>query len=76
MAIVPSRRVSVEDFFALLKQNGLSPRAVGSGSGQVVDADGNKIRVGGILVIAIPLAESERTLTLARLCGITAASEN
>lgn len=71
LAVVPSHRVSTADFYALLKDNGVKPRALGVGSGRVVDADGRRARV-GVLVIAVPLTEAAKAQNLARLCGITA----
>jgi len=74
LAVVPSRRVSSEAFFALLRQNEVQPRAIGVGSGRVVDADGRRVVVSGILVIAVPVTEAKKAQNLARLCGITAVS--
>jgi hypothetical protein len=72
LAIVPSRRVSSENFFALLKNNNVPARPIGVGSGRVIDADGRRVLVSGILVVAIPINEAKKTQNLARLCGITA----
>ena len=74
LAVVPSRRVSSESFFALLRQNEIRPRAIGVGSGRVIDAEGRRVLVSGILVIAVPITEAKKAQSLARLCGITAVS--
>lgn len=71
VAIVPSRRVSSEEFLALLGHNEVVSRIIGSGSGKVT-ADGRRVLVRGIIVVAILKIELSKTQNLARLCGITA----
>jgi hypothetical protein len=73
IAIVPSERVGAGAFLSVLGRNGIGTRALGIGTGTVLDAAGSHLRVPGVVVVAIARTDEKRVRTHARMCGVAIA---
>ncbi len=71
VAVVPSHRVRAGEFILILRDNGVIVRPLGHGSGAVIDADGKRRIVEGVLVGAVSEDALAKLKIHARLCGIT-----
>ena len=69
--VVPSSRVSSEEFLSALHNSGVCNRALGVGSARVVDQEGRKYRVSGAYVGAVARERVDVAEKIAKLCGIT-----
>ncbi len=54
VVIIPSSRLKSGQIALLLKANGVEFRVLGHGSGKVKDIKGNRRRVRGLLILAVP----------------------
>jgi hypothetical protein len=70
VAIVPSARVLAGEFALILKDNDVIVRPLGHGSGSVIDEEGKRATVSGILVVAVQDEDLRKLSILARMCGI------
>ncbi len=71
IVVIPSERVSGEEFMENLRLNGIQPRALAAGTGRVVDHEGLRYRVSGTIIGAISKKDANQTEKVAKLCGIT-----
>jgi hypothetical protein len=71
IVIVPSERVSGEEFMENLRLNGIQPKALAAGTGRVVDHEGLRYRVSGTIIGSISKKDLLQTEKVAKLCGIT-----
>lgn len=73
LVVVPSYRVTAEEFLTVLHSNGFGPRTLGEGFGSVVDDDGVQCLVKDVLLFALPKSRGVSVAKLARLCGVIVA---
>lgn len=71
VAIVPSHRVLAGEFALILRDNDVIVRPLGHGSGVVIDAEGSRRTVQGVLVAAVRSDTLPKLKIHARLCGVT-----
>jgi hypothetical protein len=71
IVVIPSPRVTSEEYLEALRNSGVGSRALGVGSARVVDQEGHKYRVTGAYVGAVASEQSDKAEKIARLCGIT-----
>lgn len=71
VVVVPSLRVSSEEFLENLKNNGIDSRALGVGTGRVVDHEGKRFKVSGVLVGVVSGKAAAQAERIAGICGIT-----
>jgi len=72
VAVVPSPRVSSEEFVGILADNGIEASILGRGVATVTTPLGQN-RVAGVLVVAILSPDLRRSKAHARLCGVSLA---
>ena len=71
LVIVPSERVTGEEFLDHLRSNGIESEALASGTGRVVDQEGIKYRVSGTIVGSVDSSDTSAVEKIAKLCGVT-----
>lgn len=70
LAIIPSSRVTAEDFITILSDGGIGFECVGRGAARVIDSHGNRNRVSGVRIIVIHRSDFNRVKVRSKLCGI------
>ena len=71
VVIIPSARVSGEEFINHLGSNGIASKALAAGTGRVVDHEGLRYRVSGTIVASIADSDASEAEKIAKLCGVT-----
>ena len=72
VALVPSERVRAGAFAKVLFDNGIQIRVLGHGSGWVMDKNRTRVRVSGVLFVALADRDLALVRRYAQLCGVTA----
>ena len=71
LAVIPSHRVTTEEYLRQLQLNGVTGSVFGRGTARVVDRDGRRFRVTCLIVRSHGESDAAKAEKIARLCGIT-----
>jgi hypothetical protein len=71
IAIIPSERVSAQQFLAALSDNSIQAQTLGRGTAMLSTGLGSERRTTGVLIAAILSSDLSRVRVHGKLCGVT-----